>query len=154
MNGDLLENKVNREDYARKRVNSGLWSKISSRLPLRFILFLIVGAVNTGFGYGVFALMIYLNVHYSLAALISTFLGILFNFKTTGVIVFRNHNNRLIFRFFLVYGITYLVGLLYLYITNQFGISNYLAGAVWLLPGAAISYILMKTMVFRMTCEE
>lgn len=122
---------------------------IKERLPKRFILFLIVGVVNTGFGYGVFALLIYFKVHYSLAALISTFLGILFNFKTTGIIVFRNSNNRLIFRFFLTYGITYLLGLLFLYITNYFKISNYIAGAIWLLPGAVISYFLMKSIVFR-----
>ena len=118
-------------------------------LPKRFILFLFVGLLNTGFGYGLFALLIFLNVHYSLASLISTFLGIIFNIKTTGAIVFRNNNNILIFRFFLAYCITYLLGLLFLYSTNLFGISNYIAGAVWLLPGAIISFFLMKSIVFR-----
>ena len=118
-------------------------------LPRRFILFLFVGLINTGFGYGLFALLIFLKVHYALASLLSTLIGILFNFKTTGVIVFRNSNKILIFRFFLVYGITYLLGLLFLYITNYFAISNYIAGAIWLLPGAIISYFLMKSIVFR-----
>ena len=122
---------------------------IRNFLPSRFILFLIVGLINTGFGYGLFALLIFLKVHYALASLIATILGIIFNFKTTGVIVFKNRNNMLIFRFFLVYGITYLLGLLFLYITNSFAISNYIAGAVWLLPGAVISYFLMKSIVFR-----
>ena len=122
---------------------------IRDLLPKRFILFLFVGLVNTSFGYGLFALLIYLKVHYSLACLISTFMGILFNFKTTGVIVFKNNNNLLIFRYFLAYGITFLLGLLFLYITNYFKISNYIAGAVWLLPGGIISYFLMKSIVFR-----
>lgn len=123
--------------------------KIKQFLSERFILFLIVGLVNTGFGYGIFALLIFLNVHYALASLLSTFLGILFNFKTTGVIVFKNSNNMLIFRFFLAYGITYLFGLLFLFITNSFAISNYIAGAAWVLPGAIISYFLQKSIVFR-----
>ena len=115
----------------------------------KFILFLIVGLVNTGFGYGLFALLIYLKVHYALASLLANILGIIFNFKTTGIIVFRNNNNLLIFRFFLAYGISYFLGLLFLYICNYFQISNYIAGAVWLLPGAIISYFLLKSMVFR-----
>ncbi len=122
---------------------------IKERLPKRFILFLIVGVINTCFGYGLFALLIYLKLHYSLASLISTFMGILFNFKTTGVIVFKNNNNLLIFRYFLAYGITYLIGLLFLFVTNHFKISNYIAGAAWLLPGAIISYFLMKSFVFK-----
>jgi len=124
------------------------YKKIRDSLPKQFILFLLVGLLNTGFGYGLFALLIFLKVHYALASLLSTFLGILFNFKTTGVIVFKNSNNILIFRFFLAYGITYLAGLLFLYITNYFAISNYIAGAVWLLPGAIISYFLQKSIVF------
>lgn len=126
------------------------WLKLlRERLPKRFILFLIVGALNAGFGYGIFALLIYFNMHYSLASLISTIIGILFNFKSTGVIVFKNNNNQLIFRFFLAYGISYLLGLLVLYIANYFKISNYVTGAAWLLPGSIISYLLMKSMVFR-----
>ena len=77
-----------------------------------------MGGVNTAFGYGVFALFILLNRHFRvcspeaelvLAPLISQICGILFNFKTTGTIVFRNRNNRLILRFFAVYSITYLL---------------------------------------------
>ncbi len=123
---------------------------IKKRLTKRFILFLFIGLINTGFGYGLFALLIYLKVHYSLASLISTIMGILFNFKTTGVIVFKNNNNLLIFKFFIAYGITYSLGLLFLYITNYFEISNYIAGAFWLLPGAVISYLLLKSIVFRL----
>ncbi|MEI7723915.1 MAG: GtrA family protein [Bacteroidota bacterium] len=123
--------------------------KVSQLFSRQFILFLFVGLLNTGFGYGLFALLIFFKVHYALASLVSTILGIIFNFKTTGVIVFKNHNNILIFRFFMAYGITYLVGLGFLYVTNSFTINNYIAGAVWLLPGAIISYFLQKSIVFQ-----
>ncbi len=127
--------------HLRRRL-SGIFSE-------RFIRFLIVGVINTGFGYGLFALLIYVNFHYTLASLVSTILGVIFNFKTTGIIVFRNNNNNLIFRFFFVYGITYALGLIFLYITNMLNISNYAAWAVWLVPAAIISYFLQKVIVFR-----
>jgi len=38
-------------------------------LERRFIRFLLVGGVNTLFGYGVFVSLIYIGLHYSLAAL-------------------------------------------------------------------------------------
>lgn len=133
MNGDLIS-----------------FNFIKEHLPKRFLLFLVVGVANAAFGYGLFAVLIYFKVHYSLASLISTILGVLFNFKSTGIIVFKNKNNLLIFRYFLAYGICYLLGLLFLFITNYFNISNYIAAALWLFPGAVISYFLMKAMVFRL----
>jgi len=129
---------------------SELWNKLSGRLSKRFVRFLVVGVINTGFGYGLFALLIYFKLHYTIASLVSTILGVIFNFKTTGIIVFKNSNNQLIFRFFFVYGITYLLGLLFLYFTNMLKISNYTAWAVWLVPAAIISYFLQKSIVFRL----
>jgi putative flippase GtrA len=123
-----------------------LFEKIFSR---RFIIFLLVGGLNTIFGYGIFALCIYLKLHYSLASLISTVLGILFNFKTTGIIVFKNKSNSLIFRFFLVYGISFCIGLILLFLLNQMGINNYIGGALLILPGAIIAYTLQRFLVFR-----
>ena len=76
---------------------------------LRFIRFLIVGGLNTAFGYLVFAVFIWLDFHYSAATSLSTVIGIVFNFFTTGRLVFKNSNNRLIFKFFAVYGITWLI---------------------------------------------
>jgi len=122
---------------------------IKNTLSKRFVLFIFVGLVNTAFGYGLFAFLIYLQLHYALASFVSTILGILFNFKTTGLIVFKNNNNILIFRFFVAYGITFLFGLLFLYIMNRFSISNYIAGAIWLLPAAILSFLLQKSIVFR-----
>jgi putative flippase GtrA len=115
----------------------------------RFIIFLLVGGLNTIFGYGIFALCIYLKLHYSLASLISTVLGILFNFKTTGIIVFKNHNNSLIYRFFLAYGISFCIGLVLLFLLNKIGISNYIGGALLILPGAVIAYTLQRLLVFN-----
>jgi len=117
-------------------------------LTKRFMIFLLVGVLNTIFGYGIFALCIYLKLHYSLASFISTVLGVLFNFKTTGVIVFRNKNNSLIFKYLFVYGISFCIGLILLFLLNQMGINNYIGGAILLLPGAVIAYSLQRILVF------
>lgn len=117
-------------------------------LNLRFIRFLAVGIVNTIFGYSVYALFLFLNMHYALASFFSTVLGILFNFKTIGTLVFKSHDNSLIGRFFLTYAIVYLLNLLFLRISSQFHIDLYLAGAVLTVPMAIISYILNKKFVF------
>ena len=60
----------------------------------RFPQFVLVGILNTAFGYGCFALFIYLGLHYTIAVLLGTCLGILFNFKTLGHLVFKNKQNR------------------------------------------------------------
>jgi len=105
--------------------------------------------VNTIFGYGVFSLLILLSLHYVVAALLATICGILFNFKTTGTRVFKNRDNRLIFRFFGVYLITYflIVGLLKLF--DMAGVIPLVAGAIIALPMAVVSFLLMRKFVFK-----
>ncbi|MEI7525802.1 MAG: GtrA family protein [Mariniphaga sp.] len=115
----------------------------------KFLIFLIVGGINTLFGYSIFALCIYLKLHYVLASVIAMILGILFNFKTTGIIVFKSNDNSLLLKFVSVYGISFCIGTFYLYLMNQFKISNYLSGAIWILPGAAIAYTLQRLLVFK-----
>jgi|SRR3989338_4662140 len=117
-------------------------------LERRFIRFLLVGGVNTLFGYGVFVSLIYVGLHYSLAALLGTILGILFNFQTVGRLVFNGYRRHLFFKFIAVYGVTYLFNIAGLYFFNATGVSNYLAGAILILPVAFIAFFLNKTFVF------
>jgi putative flippase GtrA len=114
----------------------------------QFAVFLAVGLLNTAFGYGCFILLLYLHVHYSLAALVSTVLGVLFNFRTTGRIVFRNHDNRLLLRFIGVYALVYVLSVLGLRLLLAVGVEPYVGGAILLLPAAVLSYFLQKRFVF------
>ena len=93
-------------------------------LSNRFVRFLLVGGLNTAFGYGIFAAMILLGVWYPVAAAVSTVLGILFNFKTTGTLVFRSPDGSrsTLVRFLAVYGTNYVLGVAILRVTNQLGI--------------------------------
>ncbi|MCT7554551.1 GtrA family protein [Aliarcobacter butzleri] len=116
----------------------------------KFIKFILVGILNTAFGYSLFALFIFLNMHYSLAVFLSTALGILFNFKTIGKLVFDSHDNSLIFRFIFVYVLLYLINISCLWFFKISGWENmYINGFILLIPLALISFVLNKKFVFK-----
>lgn len=95
-----------------------------------FVKFILVGILNTAFGYGAFALLMYTGLHYSAAVVLSTIAGILFNFKTTGVLVFKNKDNSLIFKFIAVYTLVCITGIIILRLAQIAHINLYFAGLV------------------------
>lgn len=115
----------------------------------QFIKFLFVGGINTIFGYSVFAALIFIGLHYSFAVILATILGVLFNFKTTGKIVFNNSRNALLIKFIGVYGITCVLNILFLRVFEQIKFNMYYAGAVLVLPMAVLSFTLNKKFVFK-----
>lgn len=117
-------------------------------LGIKFIRFFLVGIVNSIFGYGIFAFFIFIGIHYSLAVFMGTVLGILFNFKTTGRIVFNSNNNMLVFKFFGVYVVTMLLSILSLSILKRYSVSEYIGGFVLLLPMALVAFFLNSRFVF------
>ncbi len=118
-------------------------------IPNNLFRFFLVSGLNTVFGYGLFAILIFLGVAYQLALLISTIAGILFNFKTIGVLVFKDHNNLLVFKFICVYGVIYLCNLGGLELLNFFQINVYLGAAILLLPLGVLAFILNKAFVYK-----
>jgi len=118
-------------------------------LKNQFFRFLLVGGINTLFGYSVFALLLFINFHYAVAAFFSTILGVLFNFKTTGVLVFDNGDNRLIMRFIAVYGVVYLMNIAGLKAFNIFHVNNYISGLILVFPMAVAAYFINKKFVFN-----
>src|SRR6478736_5692689 len=132
---------------------SDRWWRWSERMPRpvrsvlqsRFFRFLVVGGINTLFGYCIFAVLILSGLWYPVAALISTVAAVPFNFKSYGALVFGRHDNALLFRFFAVYGICYAVGLLPLAWGKAHGFSVLLVAAVMILPMAAFSFFLNRT---------
>ena len=104
-----------------------LYKQIRKVLRNKIIRFFFVGGINTVFGYSLFALLIFIGLHYTIAGLIATVLGILFNFKTIGLIVFNNNNNRILYKFIGVYGINYVISILLLTLLEQSGIDTFLS---------------------------
>ncbi len=119
------------------------------KIDLLFVKFILVGVLNTAFGYLAFALLLFLGLHYSIAVVLSTIAGILFNFKTIGVLVFKNHNNKLIFKFVAVYTLICTIGIIILRLAELVHINLYFAGLVSTVICALISFILNKNWVFK-----
>lgn len=113
---------------------------------LRFVL---VGGLNTAFGVGVYCLAIFIGLPYFVATLVSNVLGVLFNFLTTGNLVFRNSNPRLIFRFVACYVVIYFINTAVVKLLLVAGLNSYWAGILATPIVALCSYYLLKTFVYK-----
>lgn len=119
------------------------------RPSARFLRFLLVGGLNTAFGYSMFILCLWLGMHYAVAAAVATVLGVLFNFKSTGGLVFKSNDHRRLPWFIGVYVIVYIVNVFGLGILLRFGIPSWMGGLLLILPCAILSYLLNSRFVFR-----
>lgn len=119
------------------------------RGEIRLVIFLLVGGLNTLVGYCIFATALWVGMHYSLAVAFSTVLGVMFNFKSTGALVFQSRDNSKIVRFVGVYVCIYFVNVLGLYLLVPIGFNPYQGGIVMILPLALLSYWMNSRYVFR-----
>lgn len=120
-----------------------------------FIRFVLVGCLNTMFGYGVYCLMIWIGLSYWWATLVANILGVLFNFKTIGHLVFKNPSNKLFFRFVSCYVLAYglNVGIIYL-LSHHIGWNDYLCGIIATIFVALFSFFYQKLFVFKYSNHE
>lgn len=114
----------------------------------KFVKFLFVGAINTIFGYTTYAIFVSFSIAPSTALLLSYILSIFWNFKTTGSIVFKNSDNKLIFKFFLSYVFTYWVNNTGLNFLMRYT-NKYIAEAIVILPVAVLSFCIFKFLIFK-----
>lgn len=114
----------------------------------QFMRFLLVGGLNTAFGYGVFVACLWSGMHYALAAAVATVLGVLFNFQSTGRLVFNSRDHRRLPYFIGVYGVVYLVNVAGLALLLRLGIPSWLGGLLLILPCAILSFLLNRRFVF------
>ena len=111
-------------------------------------MFVLVGIINVIFGYSAFAFFIFLNMHYAIASLIATCLGVVFNFQTLGKLVFKNSDNKLIFKFVFIYCVIYVLGVFFIKILHMFFENLYLCGGISVIFMAMLSYALNRNFVF------
>lgn len=118
-------------------------------LQVKLLRFLLVGVLNAAFGYGCFAGFLYLGLHYSAALLLATVLGVAFNFKSTGALVFGSKSNKLIFRFVAGYGVVYGTNVVGIAALKLLGVDPYLAGMALIVPMALLSFVINNRFVFK-----
>jgi putative flippase GtrA len=114
-----------------------------------YIKFIIVSLLNTIFGLGVFYLLIFIKIPFQFASFLGTLIGVIFNYNTTGRIVFSSSRNiKTIFKYILVYIIVYLFNILFLSIFVKMKVNLYYGGLILILPSGILSFILNKYFVF------
>ena len=106
----------------------------------RFIRFLVVGGLNTLFGF----------VVYSILALsdLSNLIGIAFNFITTGGLVFRDMSLNKIPQFLICYGVIFLFYLELIQWLSPIIGGRIVAMAIIVLPMAVLTYFMQSWFVF------
>ncbi|WP_233234449.1 GtrA family protein [Bordetella sp. LUAb4] len=116
---------------------------------VRVFRFLLVGVLNSLFGFVVFSTIAYLGGHTWLALLGGNVAGIVFNFLTIGGIVFRDLSARRLLRFIAAYLGLFLLNLEAISsVTRGIEIDRILAQALLTAPMAVLSYLIMSKFVF------
>ena len=122
----------------------------SSNPLIALVRFLAIGALNTLFGYALYAFLVFIGINYVWARVLAIIIGIIFNFFTTGRIVFNNKDNWLIIRFVLVYAVTMSLDVLVLKrLVGNLNLNEYLAGAIITIPIAMLSFLLNSIFTFQ-----
>ena len=121
---------------------------------VRFVRFLVVGGINTLFGYSIFALVYLLSGNHVAALIVSVAIGVTFNFFSIGGVVFRNLAGRRFVLFCLNYAVAFAANYLMLEGLVAAGIGPLLAQVICLPVFIAISYGLNARFVFRQTTLE
>lgn len=114
----------------------------------RWLRFLVMGGINTGFSYGVYALLVYCGLNYAVSNLCSLILGILFSFRTQAAFVFQQGGQGLFMRYVMVWTVLYLSNIAMIGSMMRIGANAYTAGALAIVPTAVLSYFLQKSFVF------
>ena len=114
----------------------------------RFLTFLVVGGLNALVGYGIFAALILLGLPTPAAVVLGTILGVLFNFLSTGRLVFRNSAPGLLPRFLAVYAVQMGLNVAALELLERAGVHPLVGGALLLPPLAVFTYVAMRRFVY------
>jgi putative flippase GtrA len=139
---------------ARAKVTAPMLTRLDSLPYARFVKFLLVGGLNTLFGYAVFLLALALTGRSILSLAIAWTLGVLFNFRTTGRLVFRASDSRLLARFIAAQIFVFCVNAAALRALEWVGLASALAAALLTPLIAAVSYLLMRDVVFSAAKSE
>ena len=114
----------------------------------RFVRFLVVGGLNTLFGFVVYSILALSDLSTLMVLIVSNLIGIAFNFVTTGGLVFRDMRLTKIPLFLICYGVIFIIYLeLIQWLSPIFG-GRIVAMAIIVLPMAVLTYFIQSWFVF------
>ena len=118
-------------------------------LAKQLVLFVLVGILNTGVGYLIYFVCIHAGLAPRYALVVGTILGVLFNYFSTGRVVFKNHVWGPFIKYLLVQAAIYFGNVVLLEWLIRLGLGPLLA-QVFCLPFVVISgFLLLRFIVFR-----
>ena len=120
-----------------------------ARTHLQFLKFLVVGAVNTVFGYIVFAALLLFDMTPMPALVLTYIVGALFNFFTTRRFVFQQQGGSAFLKFVAAYVVIYLFNAGLFKLVAATDAAPLLAQALCLPVVALFSFFLFKFHVFK-----
>lgn len=117
-----------------------------------FILYCVIGVINTGVDLGVFSLLCYTGLHYLIANIISYHCGILCSFLLNRFINFKI-KDKPVRRFLSFYGISLVAiaaseGMLYLFV-SVLGLPSIVAKLISMVIIAICQFLFVKHFTFR-----
>jgi len=115
----------------------------------RILRFLVVGGVNTAFGYVSYAVLVLVGTPLWLAVAGATGLAFLFNFFSYGGLVFGSTSRRLLPRFLGFYVALGTLNFVLLRLLGWGGLSPLIAQAILLPALATCGYLGLRSFVFR-----
>lgn len=106
------------------------------------------GIVNTIFGYGMFAMFVWIGLNIFLAQIASHGLGMLFNYYTYSRHAFADHTTTKL-RFIISYLVNYLLGLMVIAFLSRVIASPYICGFLAIVLVSLANFFVLKRLVFR-----
>lgn len=110
----------------------------------RFLRFVLAGMVNTGFGYSIYAALVFAGVFPQVALALQFAIGVVFNHMTHGRFVFGTRGYGRFPHYVAAYVAVYLFNAALLKLLMGFDISAYLAQAIALIPTVLLSFKLIS----------
>lgn len=110
----------------------------------RFARFVVVGLVNTGFGYAVYSLLLWLGLEPQAALILSFAIGVMWNYFTTARLVFRVSGFRRLPAYVGAYVVVYSANALCLNMALSHGVNPFLAQGVLTPIFAVLSFVLLS----------
>lgn len=106
-----------------------------------------VGVVNAAFGYGVYAVLLFVGVNLFAAQIVAHLLGMVFNY-----VMFRRHvfqqSRAAVVPYVAAYAVNYALSLATLAGLNRVLASGYLAGLLSIVFVALVNFAVLKFLVF------
>ena len=117
---------------------------------VEILRYLVAGVVNTAFGFGLYAGLIWLGLDRYVAQAVGYVLGTGFNYLTYSRHVFVDAGPAKA-RFVASYAVNYLINLAGLRLVSGFVTNPYLAGGITTMAVVIVNYLVLKRLVFRKT---